>query len=92
MNDGHFPMDNDFRWDIEFQGALLTKVGAWVYPTNSEVFTPRYQVRYHNSSFAFVDLLNEPFSLAGNFDAAQLLSQKKMVYSTGKLSGHGHKC
>ena len=85
MNDGHFAFDNEYRWKTEHQHTLVTKVGTWVSPTDSEILTPRYQVRYHNSNFSFVDLLNEPFSLAGNFDAAPLLSQKKKVYSNGFL-------
>lgn len=85
MNDGTFPLDDAFRWDVEFQHSLHVKTGNWPSPGGSPLHSPRYQIRYHNGMFTFVDLFNEPFSLGGRFNAAPLQSQKKMVSNIGFL-------
>jgi len=79
LNDGHFPDDDEYRWHPEFQATCLTKIGEW---TESL----RYQVRYHNSNFMFVDLFNEPFSLGSSFESGALIEQKKYVFTTGFLN------
>lgn len=85
MNDHKFTSDNEYRWDVEFQHLLHVKTGDWPSPSDSPLHSPRYQIRYYNGVFTLVDLFNEPFSLAGSFNAAPLQSQKKMVSNIGFL-------